>query len=215
MKIVVSGSAGLVGSNIVCTLLNNGDAVTAMVHRDRRALEGLDVTIAAGDIEDVDSLRVVFTGADAVIHSAGHVSIRKNEWDKLQRLNVQSTCNVAQACLDAGVKKLVYISSVLALELEPLDEPLDENRSLALGGRFTPYDRSKAMAELEIQQAAKQGLHTTILRPTAVIGLHDHHPSALGKAIYYLSRGKWPAVVQGGFDWVDARDVGQAVHQTL
>ncbi|MEL7642571.1 MAG: NAD-dependent epimerase/dehydratase family protein [bacterium] len=58
MKIVVSGSAGLVGSNIVCTLLNNGDAVTAMVHRDRRTLEGLDVTIAAGDIEDVDSLRV-------------------------------------------------------------------------------------------------------------------------------------------------------------
>lgn len=55
MKIVVTGSVGLVGSNIVRTLLNNGDAVTAMVHRDRHALEGLDVTIAAGDIEDVDS----------------------------------------------------------------------------------------------------------------------------------------------------------------
>jgi len=215
MKIVVTGSAGLVGSNIVRTLLNSGDTVTAMVHRDRRALEGLDVTIAAGDIEDVDSLRGVFAGVDAVVHSAGYVSIRKNEWDKLQRLNVHSTHNVAQACLDTGVKKLVYISSVHALKQEPLDEPLDENRDLALGSSFTPYDQSKAMAELEIQQAAQQGLHTIILRPTAVIGPHDYHPSALGKAIYYLSSGKWPAVVQGGFDWVDARDVGQGVCQAL
>ncbi len=78
----------------------------------------------------------------------------------MQWLNVQSTRNIAQACLDAGGKKLVYISSVHALE----QEPLDDNRNLALGRGFTPYDRSKAMAEFEIQQAAKQGLHTTILR---------------------------------------------------
>lgn len=215
MKIVVTGSAGLVGSNIVRTLLENGDSVTAMVHRDRRALEELDVRLAMGDIEDENSLEKVFTGADAVVHSAGYVSIRKNEWEKLNRLNVLATRNTARACQVCGVKKLVYISSVHALQQDPLDVPVDENRQLALDERFTSYDRSKAAAELEIQQAAWQGLHTVILRPTAVIGPHDHHPSALGKAVYYLARGKWPAVVQGGFDWVDARDVGQAVRQAL
>ena len=147
-----------VGSNIVRTLLDGRDAVTTMDHRDRRALEGLDVTIAAGDIEDINSLESVFAGADAVVHSAGYVSIRKNEWDKLYRLN-ESTRNVARACLNGGVKKLVYISSVHALQQEPLDIPLDENRNLALDEQFTPYDRSKAvMDELEIQKATQQGL---------------------------------------------------------
>lgn len=44
---------------------------------------------------------------------------------------------------------------------------------------------------------------------------HDHHPLVIGKAVCYLSRGKLPAVAQGGFDWVDARDVGQGVRQAL
>lgn len=112
-------------------------------------------------------------------------------------------------------KKLVYISSVHALQQEPLDVPLDESRSLAEGERFTPYARSKAMAEIEIQKASVEGLHTIILRPTAVIGPYDYHPSALGKAVCLLSRGSWPVVVQGGFDWVDARDVGKAVQFAL
>ena len=215
MKITVTGAAGLVGSNILRSLLEEGETVTAMVHRDRRALEGLGISACTGDIEDTSSLQQAFAGADAVVHSAGYVSIRGNEWDKLYRLNVLATRNVAKACLAAGVKKLVYISSVHALQQEPLDVPLDETRNLALGKGFTSYDRSKAMAEIEIQQAAKEGLHTSILRPTAVIGPHDHHPSALGKAVYLLSRGRWPAVVQGGFDWVDARDVGKAVHLAL
>lgn len=215
MNIVVTGASGLVGANIIRNLLEYGENVTALVHRDKRALEGLSIRSLTGDIEDSISLQHAFRDADAVVHSAGFVSIRRNEWKKVYRLNVQATRNVAQACLASGVKKLVYISSVHAQQQHPLNIPLDETRPLVKGKSFSPYDRSKAMAEMALTAYATKGLHAIILRPTAVIGPHDYRPSALGKSVYLLSRGRWPAVVTGGFDWVDARDVGKAVKLAL
>ncbi len=170
VNIVVTGASGLVGANIIRSLLESGENVTALVHQDKRALEGLSIRSLSGDIEDSISLQHAFRDADAVVHSAGFVSIRRNEWKKVYRLNVQATRNVGQACLTAGVKKLVYISSVHAQQQYPLDVPLDETRSLVKGKAFSPYDRSKAMAELALTAYASKGLHTIILRPTAVIG---------------------------------------------
>jgi dihydroflavonol-4-reductase len=87
--------------------------------------------------------------------------------------------------------------------------PVDESRPLSDSPDFPPYDRSKALGEKEVRRGIEQGLDAVILYPTAVIGPHDYEPSYLGRAILDIAQHKLPALVTGGYDWVDVRDVVQ------
>ena len=188
-------------------LLNRGRSVRALVHKDRRALEGLDVETISADLTKPDTLRSAFEGAETVYHLASAISIRMDGWEQLEQVNVHGTRNVIEACLACGVKKLVYFGSIHAYEQEPLDQPLDEDRQLVSGTAIPPYERSKAAAELPVRQASDRGLDTMIIIPTAIIGPHDFRPSYIGESLQALANGRIPALVSGGYNWVDVRDV--------
>ena len=205
--IVVTGASGLVGGNLVRALLSQGRPVRALVHHDRRALNGLDVETASADLNDLASLEQAFRGAQVVYHLASAISIRMDNWEELERVNVNGTRNVVEACLRCGVRRLVYFSSIHAYQQEPFDGPLDEGRPLLTDGHIPPYERSKAAAEWIARQAPGRGLDTVIIIPTAILGPYDFRPSYLGQALGLLMRGRIPALVRGGYDWVDVRDV--------
>jgi len=205
--IVITGASGLVGGNLVRTLLASGRPVRALVHRDRHALAVLDLETASADLTDLATLQRAFAGAETVYHLASSISIRMDNWDELQHVNIEGTRNVVEACLQCGVKKLVYFSSIHAYQQEPFDQPLDEDRPLLSGERNPPYERSKATAELIARQAPERGLPTVIIIPTAILGPYDFRPSYLGQALQLLASGRIPALVRGGYDWVDVRDV--------
>jgi len=205
--IVVTGAAGLVGGNLVRALLAQGQAVRAVVHRDRRAVGGLDVEQVEAELLSPNDLKRAFAGAEIVYHLAGLISLIPGGWPDLERVNVLGTRNVVEACLSCGVRRLVYCSSIQALQSEPAGRPVDESRPLADGPSFPAYDRSKARAEKEVLAGLQRGLETVILNPTAVVGPFDYKPSYFGRAVLMLARGRIPALVGGGFDWVDARDL--------
>lgn len=205
--IVITGASGLVGGNLVRAMLAGGRSVRALVHQDRRALAGLDVETVRADLMDAASLELAFKGAGVVYHLASSISIRMDNWDALQRVNVDGTRNVVEACLRCGVEKLVYFSSIHAYQQEPLDLALDEDRPLLTGEGIPPYVRSKAAAESIARQAPERGLPTVIVIPSAILGPFDFRPSYLGQALQLLARGRIPALVRGGYDWVDVRDV--------
>lgn len=210
MTVVVTGAAGHVGGNLVRALLARGRPVRALVHRDRRALEGLDVEIVTGDVCDPASLRRAFAGAEVVYHTAAHISLSLDEWPLFEAVNVYGTSHVIEACRHASVRRLVHFSSIHAFQQEPLHVPLDETRPLVESHCALPYDRSKAAGEREVRQAIAQGLDAVILNPTAIIGCGDFRPSHFGQALLALAQGRLPALVTGGFDWVDVRDVVEA-----
>ncbi len=205
--IVITGASGLVGGNLVRAMLAQGRSVRALVHQDRRALTGLEVETASADLTDPASLERAFNGAQVVYHLAGSISIRMDNWETLKRVNVDGTRNVVNACLRCGVEKLVYFSSIHAYRQEPFDLPLDEGRPLLTGERIPPYERSKAAAESIARQAPDRGLATIIIIPSAILGPFDFRPSYLGQALQLLANGRIPALVRGGYDWVDVRDV--------
>jgi len=211
--IVITGASGLVGGNLVRALLAQGRPVRALVHHDRRALDGLDVETIPADLSDPASLDRAFRGAQVVYHLASSISIRSDNWDELERVNVAGTQNVVDACLRCGVEKLVYFSSIHAYQQEPFELPLDEDRPLLSDERIPPYERSKAAAERIARQAPDRGLATVIVIPTAILGPYDFRPSYLGQALQLLSRGHIPALVRGGYDWVDVRDVVEGAIQ--
>ncbi len=206
--ILVTGATGLVGGNLVRALLEAGKPVRALVHTDRRALDGVDVEIARGDVRDPEGIARAMKGAEVVYHLAGEISLEMNTWPKVEAINVLGTRNVVEACLRCGVRRLVHFSSIHAITQAPFDSPVDEDRPLVNATQAVPpYDRSKASGEREVQAGIARGLDAVILNPTAILGPNDFRPSYLGEALVLLARGKIPALVCGGFDWVDVRDV--------
>jgi dihydroflavonol-4-reductase len=208
-KVAVTGASGHIGANLVRELLGRGFEVVALVRQTGRALDGLDVTRVDGDILDISSLCSAFAGVEQVYHLAAHVSIQSGENQKLQAINVEGTRNVIAACQSVGAATLVHFSSIHALDLEPFDRPVTEENAL-LGernGHGADYDFSKAGAERLVRQNDCETLSTRIIYPTAVLGPNDFNQSLFGQAIIRMAQGRLPALVAGGFDWVDARDV--------
>ena len=194
-------------------LLARGHRVRALVRGDGRALDGLDVERVRGDLGDPTSLEHAFAGADVVVHAAAHISLLRTDLRLVEAVNVAGTTAVLAACRASGVRRLVHFSSIHALEQRPLDRPVDENRPLSderPARSLPPYDRSKAAGERLVREAADKDLEAVILNPTGMIGPFDFKPSLFGRVLIALAKGALPAIVDGGFDWVDIRDVAAA-----
>jgi dihydroflavonol-4-reductase len=207
MTVAVTGATGHIGANLVRALVDKGIPTRCLVHVNHRAIDGLDVEKIQGDLRDMDSLCRAFKGVDVVYHLAATISLSMADWPRLEETNVNGTSNVVEACRRAGVRRLIHFSSIHALIQEPFDTPVDEKRPLVALKSCPPYDRSKAASERVVHEAIDKGLDAVIIYPTAAFGPHDYAPSFFGEALISMANRKLPALVTGGFDWVDARDV--------
>ena len=205
--IAVTGASGLLGGNLIRQLLSQGQRVRALVHQDTRAISGLNVETVPADLNDLSSLERAFAGVDVVYHLASLISISMNSWENVYRVNVLGTRNVVDACLRSGVKRLIHVSSTHARQVEPFDKILDEDRPLVTDPSLPPYDRSKALGELEVQKGIERGLDAVIILPSGILGPYDFRPSLVGESLQLMQRGGLPALTTGGYNWVDARDV--------
>ncbi len=206
MKVAVTGGTGHVGGNLVRALLARGDTVRVMVRGEPSGLEGLEVEAVPGDVTRPDTLRAAFDGMEAVIHLAALISITGSQGGRVESVNVEGAGAAAEAALDAGVRRYVHFSSVHAFDHEPYDQPLDEGRARP-GQTHPAYDRSKAAGEARVHAMVARGLEAMIVNPTGIIGPADPRPSRMGQVFLDLARRRMPALLEGGFDWVDVRDV--------
>jgi dihydroflavonol-4-reductase len=207
MTVLITGASGHIGANLVRALIEKKQATRCLVHTHTKAIEGLQTEKVNGDVRDLDSLCRAFEGVDTVYHLAANISLTMDGWKHLEETNVNGTHNVVEACLRTGVRRLVHFSSIHAFQREPVTHPVDEANPLVDSVNNPPYDRSKAGGTREVRKGLEKGLDAVIIHPTAVIGPYDYQPSYLGEAILMMAKGKLPALVKGGYDWVDVRDV--------
>jgi len=207
MRIGVTGAAGMVGANMVRRLLEDGHEVRALVYGDVRALDGLDIDQVECDIRDYDSVRDGLQGCDQVYHLAAVITSAETSDPVAEDINVNGPRNVTKACMELGVERLLHCSSIHALRPNEDRSIVDENRPLSLHDEAFPYDRSKAQGHAVVLEAVEQGLDAVIVHPTAVIGAYDYNLASTSGGLVDFVRGKVPAMPNGGFDFVDARDV--------
>jgi dihydroflavonol-4-reductase len=213
--VMVTGASGHLGANLVQALLDRGERVRVLVHRSAGALADLDHRLerVQGSVCEPDSLGPAFEGASRVYHLAGVISIDGDADGRVHRVNVEGTRNVTRACLERGVGRLIHVSSVHAFDMHPRDELLDETRAqVADSNHHSAYDRSKALGERVVREAVTAGLDAVIVNPTGIMGPVDHGPSRLGQLLCDLANRKLPALLDGGFDFVDVRDVASTVY---
>ena len=208
---LVTGAAGHLGNVLVRELLAKGKKVRALVlpGEDLKSLEGLDVECVEGNILNKDDLRRACEGIDTVFHLAALVAITPDMEDLLKKVNVDGTQNVVDVVQEMGVRRMVYTSSIHALERPPEGVAIDETLKFDANNPAGAYDRTKAQASLLVLDAIRNGMDGVIVCPTGVIGPYDFRRSELGEVIIDWMKHKPSISMQGHFDFVDVRDVAQ------
>jgi dihydroflavonol-4-reductase len=210
---LITGGTGHIGNVLARALVARGERVRVLLYpgESTLALDDLDVERVEGDILDPEALERALAGVDMVYHLAGMISISTGADPLVALVNVQGTRNVVSACLRAGVRRLVYTSSIHAIRHAAkgvvMDEclPFDPNHTLG------EYDRSKARASLAVLEALDRGLDAVIVCPTGVIGPHDYRLSEMGRLMLSSIRNPVQLITSGAYDFVDVRDVAQGI----
>jgi dihydroflavonol-4-reductase len=207
--ILVTGATGHIGNVLVRMLKTKGEQVRALVlpGEDLRCLDGMEVEIVEGDVTQPSTLIQAMKGVQNVYHLAGMISIMPGENNILRHVNVQGTINIIQACVRAGVQRMVYTSSIHAVARVPQGITIDETIPFDPENSCGEYDRSKAEASLAVLDASQQGLDAVIVCPTGVIGPYDYRRSEMGQLILDCVDNKPQFYVDGAYDFVDVRDV--------
>ncbi len=206
-KILVTGATGLVGKHLIRRIGASKNVIAL-------SRSGADVEGAKGvacDILDVALLEEVMQGVEKVYHCAAIVSFHKEQQEEIYRINVDGTANVVNACIDAGVKKLVYVSSVAALGEPVAGETVTEKNVYAGKGSF--YGKTKYLAEMETWRGFAEGLDIVAVNPSIILGASDWTSGStqLFKNVYE----EFPYYTEGIHGYVDVHDVAEAMVQMM
>jgi dihydroflavonol-4-reductase len=210
MTSFVTGATGFVGSAIVKQLLAVGETVRVLVRpdSDRRNLEGLPVEIFQGDLSDQRQLEKALQGCQALFHVAANYRLWAPRSHEFYDINVQGTRNIILAAAEAGVKRIVYTSSVATLGLNPDGTPADEDTASSLEAMIGHYKRSKFLAEKAVKELVRElALNVVIVNPSTPIGPRDIKPTPTGRVIVTAASGNMPAYMDTGLSVVHVDDV--------
>ncbi len=205
---VVTGASGHLGNVLIRELAARGSRVRAMFRSEPHMKLPDNVEVVYGDLADTASLERTFHGADRVFHTAAMITIGPDAYSKLYKANVEGTKNVIETFRKVSSGRLVYIGSIEAFDLLSGNNPITESSCIDPARTVMPYGRSKATAVLEVEKAvAEYGLDAVTVFPTGYIGPFDDKLSPMTNLVADFARGKVPAGLAGGFDFVDVRDV--------
>lgn len=214
--ILVTGATGHIGNVLVKMLSQNGEKVRVLLlpGEDQTPLDGLEIERIEGNVLDYQALESALEGVQIVYHLAGIISILPGRDVLMDMVNVLGTRNVIKASTNAGVQRLVYTNSILAIRRVPHGMIIDESIPFDPDNPYGDYDRSKARASLEVIQASQDQLDAVVVCPTGVIGPYDYRRSEVGHIIHSCVQKKPQLYVDGAYDFVDVRDVADGLIKT-
>jgi len=208
--ILVTGGTGLVGSHLITALLQQGKEVKAIYRTSIPQFEGSDqVKWIQADILDILSLEDAMENADQVYHCAAIVSFSPKNRESLNRTNIEGTANVVNAALTAGVKKLLFVSSVAALGRIRKDVLVNETMNWTKETSNSEYGKSKYLAEMEVWRGAAEGLQSVVVNPTIILGESDWNKGST--KIFQTIYNEFPWYTDGVSGFVDVKDVVRAM----
>lgn len=220
--IFVTGGTGILGAQLLCDLVQHEEKIRAMkrtssdldfvqrVFRFNR-LEHLfeHIEWVDGDLLDILTLEELISDCNKVYHAAAMVSFSKKDEALLMQTNIEGTANLVNACLDSGVKKLCYASSVAVFGREPGRGTVTEDAQWKRTPYNSNYAISKYGAEREVWRGAEEGLDVVIVNPSVIIGPCEWDKSS--GILFRSLRNGMPFYTLGTNGFVDVRDVSKSM----
>lgn len=215
MKIFVTGATGFVGHHVARELASRGADLRLLVRKSSNLsnLEGIftgsqgDTHI--GDLSDPATIAPALAGCDAVMHVAADYRLWIPDPASMYHANVDGTRELLRLAREAGVRRVVYTSSVATMGFRKDGLVVNEDTPVSLADMVGHYKRSKFLAELEAIKAAEAGQQVMILNPTTPIGSHDAKPTPTGRIFVDFLNHKFPAYVDTGLNLVDVSEVAR------
>jgi len=217
MRVLVTGSDGLLGSNIVRCLLDYGYNVRAFIQQGKSTptLDDLSIERAYGDVLDSGSFERAAEGVSSIIHAAANTSVWPSRSRIVREVNLKGTQNAIQAAVKAQVDRFVYIGTANSFSPGTKEAPGDETTPFICGKYQLDYIDSKYEAQQAVLRAVENlNLPALTINPTFMIGPFDSTPSS-GMMLIKLRQGDIPGYTSGGKCWTHARDVAVAVVNSL
>jgi dihydroflavonol-4-reductase len=211
MKAFVTGATGFVGSHVARLLYQQGADLRLLVRPTSRVANIADLKAerVIGDLTDSESLKKAMQGCEAVFHVAADYRLWVRRPDEMYCANVEGTRSVLQAAQHAGVRRVVYTSSVATMGFTGNGTPCDEDSPVCLGDMVGHYKRSKFMAEHIVLEAGRAGVAAVLVNPTTPVGEGDIKPTPTGRIILDFLKKRFPAYVDTGLNLVDVREVAR------
>jgi dihydroflavonol-4-reductase len=210
MKVLVTGATGFLGGWLVRRLLDEGLEVRIIKRPNSslEELEGLKLDIVPGDVTDAESLSAAAMGVDSVFHLAGLIAYSRSQRIAMEKVNVGGTANVLRACQQNKVRRLLHLSSVVAVGASFDGKiPLNEESPYNLHRLNLGYFETKHDAEHLINEAVRAGrVDAVMVNPSTIYGPGDARKGSRGVQLK-VARGKFPFYTPGGVSIVAVEDV--------
>ncbi len=211
---LVTGATGFLGAHLVDALLAAGHQVIALVRQPHPQLTQKGVHTVLGDILEVESvraaLRTLSAPCDGLFHAAGKVSRDPSDTLAMTRINHHGTRNMLKAAKEAGIPRVIHMSTSGTIAIREKPSPLPNETSptpLKLLGQL-PYYRSKLYAEEDALRMNTPDFAVVSLNPSLLLGPGDITGASTKEVRLFLEE-KIPALPPGGLSFVDVRDVAE------
>lgn len=209
---LLTGATGFVGSAVARSALARGHRLRLLVrpNSDRRNVAGLDAKLVEGDLKNPASLARAVAGCGTVIHVAADYRIWVPDPEAMIAANVRGTISLLQAAQAAGVRRIVYCSSVAALGLTKDGTPANEATKVDETAIVGMYKKSKYRAEQAVLDFVhNEGTPVIVVNPAAPVGPRDIKPTPTGRMILQAAAGRMPAYLDTGLNIVHVDDVAE------
>ena len=219
---IITGANGFLGNNIVRLLEkdNNNEIRALILPNDKTdALKGLKCEKFYGDVTKIETLKDIFNIDESVkekaniyvIHCASIVYLDSKYNERVYQVNVEGTKNIIKKTKEINAK-LIYVSSVHAIEEKLNHEVMDENASFDLDKIVGLYAKTKAETTRYVFNEAKNNnLNACVVFPSGLLGVNDFTNTNMTVLIKKILNEKIPLLTEGGYDFVDVRDVARGV----
>jgi len=208
MLALVTGATGFVGSHVARALAERGADLRLLVRStsNTKNVSDLKADLVSGDLRDPASLEKAVSGCETVFHVAADYRLWVRDPDQMHRTNVEGTRAILGAARKAGIRRVVYTSSVATMGFTSNGQPANEDSPVSLDNMIGPYKRSKFVAEQVAIEAARSGLEVVIVNPTTPVGDCDIKPTPTGRIVVDFLKKKFPAYVDTGLNLVDVAE---------
>ena len=217
MRYVLTGANGHIGNNLVRYILeqdSNAEIVALLRKKSDISLNGLNVKIVQGDITSESFLSENIFDNDIVISMAGVIDLKNNKKEETDKINYQAVVTLVKVTEKRKNIRFILVGSVDGVYkekgIDKIYEPTDFYPDLVLGN----YGKSKARAMKFVLDKIKldSSFNGAIAIPSAVIGVFDYKPSAVGKVVLGVINNKAEFGIKGGYNFVSVRDVAKGIY---
>lgn len=215
MRVLVTGSTGLLGAHVVRELVRRGHAVRALVRPGRSATPPPSpaVELAEGDLSDEASLRRALRGCEGAVHAAGFLATSPAEHGTERATNVEGTTRFLRAAQAADVQRLVHVSSMAGVGFAREPVPLAETSRWNTGELGLAHFDAKKESEERALAGAWAGMELCVVNLGTLLGSRDDgRTHALVAA---LRAGRLRASPAGGASALDAEDAARGCATAL